>query len=285
MLKLSNKTIISSKTLSHIILIILIIFIEIILFYKLLIIKYQDYIRTTMSFITAHRGASNQYIENTMAAFMEAKEKDVKWIEIDVQETKDNKLVIMHDKNLQRLFNSNKKIANLKYKELQLISSDIPLLEDVIVWAKINNINLNIELKVYGNEVNFAKKVINLINKYQYKHNCYIASMNYDILKEVKKLDPMIKTLYVTNNINYPYLEDIDDYSVLYSNITPDLVKLVHLQDKKIYAWTVDDEDNIINVLDLNVDNIITNNIDLVRDTIIKQKNDFIFNLINYILN
>ena len=231
--------------------------------------------------ISAHRGASYNYPENTMSAFSGAVELKANWIELDVHQTKDLQAVVIHDANLKRVAGVNKKISDLTYKELEKIdvgshfSPDysferVPLLEDVIKYAKENNIKLNIEIKPTGTEVNIEQQVIDLINKYDFKDNCLVASFNYDVLERVKKIDSSIHTLYVMSFAigNIIDLEYADNYSIEASNITYNLVARIHNSGKKIFVWTIDDIDTIYKMLDLNVDNIITDNITLVKESL-----------------
>ena len=99
--------------------------------------------------ITAHRGASVKYPENTMAAFRGAKELGADWIELDVQQTKDKKIVVSHDTNLKRVTGVNKEIIDMTYEEISKLDAGsfkgkeyagekIPLLSEVLEFAKEN---------------------------------------------------------------------------------------------------------------------------------------------------
>ena len=224
--------------------------------------------------ITAHRGASYNYPENTMAAFVGAKELNADWIELDVHQTKDFQLVVIHDSNFKRVGNVNKKVSDLTYKEIQKIDvgshydleyaeERAPLLEDVIKYAKENDIKLNIELKPTGTEVDFEKQVIDLINKYEYKDKIVLASMNYEVLERAKEIDSSIRTVYVMSFAigNIIDLSSADIYSIEASNIKYSLVARIHNSGKKIFVWTINDIDTLYKMIDLNVDNIITDNI------------------------
>ena len=246
-----------------------------------------EYIRKTE--VTAHRGASLQYPENTMAAFRGAKELGTDWIELDVQQTKDKQLVISHDNNLSRVAGINKDINKLTYEEIKKIDvgshfgkkwqkERMPLLEEVLEFAKENNIRLNIEIK--PNEEHLEKQVIEMIQKYNFTDRCVITSNTYSILENIKKIDTNIKTVYVTSIAigNITKLKDADAFSIETTNINKKLVKRIHNEGKEIYAWTVNTEESINKMIDLNVDNIITDNITLSKELVIKSRNS---NLIN----
>ncbi len=235
--------------------------------------------------VTAHRGASAFYPENTMAAFVGAKEMGADWIELDVQQTKDKKIIVLHDTNLRRTTGESKNTWETDYEEIQKLDAGsffstefaderIPLLEDVIKYAKDNNLKLNIELKPTGHETDFEKYVIDIIRKYDYADLCVVTSQVYDVLKNVKEYDPDITTVYVMSLAygDITKLEYADNYSIEASSITKTLVDKVHNKGRSIYAWTINTEENIARMIDLDVDNIITDDINLAKETIYSSK-------------
>ncbi len=242
-----------------------------------------EYVRTIE--ITAHRGASVYYPENTMAAFVGATNMGTDWIELDVQQTKDKKLIVLHDTNLKRTTGLNKNTWELNYDEIEALDAGsffsesfkgekIPLLETVIKYAKENNVKLNIELKPTGHEENFEASVIDLIKKYDFQNSCVVTSQVYDVILNSKKYDKDIKTIYVMSFAygNILDLEDADGFSIEASSITKPLVTKIHNAGKEIYAWTINSKDSMLNMINLNVDNIITDDISLARDTIYSSK-------------
>ena len=66
----------------------------------------------------AHRGASAYVPENTMLAFKKAVELEATGIELDLQKTKDGKIVIFHDEYIDRKSNGTGKIGDYTYNEL-----------------------------------------------------------------------------------------------------------------------------------------------------------------------
>lgn len=235
--------------------------------------------------LTAHRGASVDYPENTMSAFQGAKELGADWIELDVQQTKDKKIVVSHDSNLSRVTGVNKDIINLTYEEIEKLDAGsffnkkfkdekIPLLEEVVEFAKENNIRLNIELKPTGLEKNFEQDVLDIINKYDFKDRCVITSQTYSVLEKVKKIDSSFKTVYVMSIAigNITDLSYADAFSVEATNVTSNLVNKVHNAGKELYSWTVNTEESINKMIDMGVDNIITDNIPLGKELLMNSK-------------
>ncbi len=248
-----------------------------------------EYIRAME--VTAHRGSSINYPENTMTAFVAAKNEGADWIELDVRKTKDDKIIVMHDKSLKRITGIDKKVWKVTYDEIKDIevgtyinkaftTERIPLLEDVIKWAKDNNMKLNIELKPTGHEKDLEKSVIQLINKYDYINDCVLASQTYEVLENIKKYDKNMKTVYVISLL-YGDIDSFtaaDQFSIEASSITSSLVKQIHKEGKQIYAWTINTEEGIKEMLDMQVDNVVTDDVSLAKKIIYSNRTSNIIN-------
>lgn len=247
--------------------------------------------------ITAHRGSSIKYPENTMLAFIGALNEQANWIELDVQQTKDDVLVVSHDNNLKRTTGKDINITDVNYDEIEEIDvgsylnsnypiSYIPRLEDVIKWASSNNMKVNIELKPNGMENDLEEKVIALIKKYNFEDNCVVASGKYEVLEKVKEIDDDIKTAYVMSFFygDIIKLDKVDVFSIEASSINSELVKKIHNNGKEIYAWTVNNSDSINKMLELNVDNIITDDVELAYRLLFKSRSsNLVFVYIKYV--
>ena len=240
-------------------------------------------IKTT---VTAHRGASDRYPENTMSAFRGAKELGADWIELDVLQTKDQQLVIAHDNNLKRITGDKKvKITKSTYEELlkydfglykgeEFRDEKIPLLSQALEYARDNNIKLNIELKPKGQEVNFEQSILDMIYQYDMQDRCVVTSINYKAVKKIRELDKNIKVVYVMPIAIGDFYKDdtVDAFSIEVSFVNEKVVEEIHKRGKEIYVWTIDDEETMNNMIALGVDSIITNNIELANKLIDEKK-------------
>ena len=242
-----------------------------------------EYVRTME--VTAHRGASARYPENTMAAFEGAKELGADWIELDVQQSRDGQIFVMHDTNFMRTAGVDSNTWEMDYDEIRTLDvgsffdsrfagERVPLLSEVIAFAKENGIKLNIEMKPTGHEHEFEQKVAEIIATDKFADRCVVTSQVYDVLEKMKACDSRIQTVYVMSiaygDINV--LTAADHFSIEASNVTEKLVSDVHNAGKEIYAWTVNTEENINRMIDLNVDNIITDDITQAKECIYLSK-------------
>ena len=254
-----------------------------------------EYLRTIE--VTAHRGASAFYPENTMAAFQGAIDFGADWIELDVQQSKDGKIFVMHDHSFYRTTGLREFSWNLTFDEIEQLDAGsffsdtyagekIPSLEEVIELAKENYIRLNIEIKPSVYDKDIEKHVVDLVREMDFADSCVISSQMYSSLQKVKEYDPEISTLYVMSlaygNINR--LKAADSFSMEAGNATPSMVSRIHNAGKQIYVWTVNNRKTINRMIDLNVDNIITDRVSLVQECIYAGKtNDVISQYVKFL--
>lgn len=233
--------------------------------------------------VTAHRGDSINAPENTIAAFESAITHYADWIELDLKQTKDGVIVVMHDSNLKRTAGINKNIWEVTYDEIknldvgawfseEFVGEKIPTLDEVIKHVN-GRAKLNIELKPTGYEKDFEKEVIRIIKENNIEEQCVITSLKYNTLKRVKEIAPEIKTIFVSG-VAYGNLADLkyaDGFSIEQNFITKKLVNSIKNKEKDLYVWTVNNMKMIEKMIELGVDNIITDNPLKAKETIYKK--------------
>ena len=158
----------------------------------------------------AHRGASMEYKENTIAALMAA-DRNIKYafIEFDVQYSKDGKIVVFHDKRMLRLFGSLRVIGNTTLAELSEIShGEIAAYNEIIGLLKKK---LNIEIKSQGDNLEDQRLADEIISDIQSRHrdnDVLISSISSDVIKYVKRNYPDIptgKVFWLTSSTYLPF--------------------------------------------------------------------------------
>ncbi|MGL5767000.1 MAG: glycerophosphodiester phosphodiesterase [Sarcina sp.] len=153
-----------------------------------------------MTLNIAHRGFSALYPENTMLAFTKAKEEGFcDGIELDVQLTKDNVPVIIHDESLERTTGRRGLVKDFSLKELRTLDAGknekIPTLEEYLEFAKDNNIYTNIELKNSILPYDGMEEItLNLLAKLGLEKEVIISSFNHESMIKIKELNKDIKT-------------------------------------------------------------------------------------------
>ena len=220
-------------------------------------------------FIYGHRGVPLLEEENTISSFQKAIELNYDGIELDVQITKDGKIVVYHDKIIK---NSKKKIIDSTYKEiLETNTNDnidiFPRLEEVLSKLGHKTI-INIEIKDQSRKpILIVEKVIEKIKKFNLIENVIISSFKPQIIKKVKQIDDRIYTAWIWGGSNFYFYntwEIILNYfkpnaiHVKDSLINQKLVKKLHLKNIAILAYTINDENKLSRLIKLKIDGIFT---------------------------
>ncbi|MBU5485235.1 glycerophosphodiester phosphodiesterase [Clostridium sp. MSJ-11] len=226
--------------------------------------------------ITAHRGAVKEAPENTLSSIEAAIKHNADFAEIDAQESKDGEVVLLHDSNLRRTTGLNKNIWEITYNEIKELDAGsyfdkrfsnerIPLLDEAIKLSK-DKIKLNIEIKTNGHEKNLVKNVVKIIEENDFIDSCVITSLDYKVLEEVKEINPKIKRGYIIFLIKGDLKKlDVDFYSIEQSIVNDDIIYTAHSMGREVHVWTVNNSINVKRLVNLGVDNIITDDVVMVK--------------------
>lgn len=229
------------------------------------------------TYVTAHRGSTISAPENSISSVKNAIMEEADYAEIDVMTTKDDVVVLFHDTTLKRINKSNRAIKDMTFEETQQVdngsyfdesfsSERIPTLEEILKLSK-GKIKLNIELKPMKEKETLAEEVVKLIEKYHMEDEVVITSLDYDILQETKKLTNKIPVGYILMaGLGDLTKLNVDFLSVEKSVLKAKLVYAMHALNKEVHVWTINDPEEIEEVISLGADNIITDDVELVED-------------------
>lgn len=235
----------------------------------------------------AHRGFSGNYPENTMLAFEKALEAGCEGIELDVQLTKDNYLVIIHDERIDRTSNQSGLVKDMTYKELcnadfsykyagQFGFQKIPSLREYFELVKDKNIITNIELKTGVYEYPGIEKIVyDMICEYGLQKKVVISSFNHNSVMRMKALDKDLECGFLTETWildagSYVSSHEIEAYHPDFHMLTKKETNELKKHNVKINTWTVNKEEDILNMIQKEVDGIISNYPDRVA-SLLKQ--------------
>lgn len=220
--------------------------------------------------IVAHRGFTEEAVENTIEGLEAAARLNADYVELDIMQTKDNKLVVIHDSNLKRLSGVNRNVKDLTLSELKEIDlrqhgyiGKIPTLEEFIEKSKELNIKLMIELK--PNKVvteKFYNDLIGEIVDGNIENTAVVTSLDRNLVLEVKKRLPIIKVGYISP-FQFGGIEDIgvDFYVVEEMSYTKGLRAESARKNIPIFVWTVNEDVEIKKHLVDGTYGIITDNL------------------------
>ena len=219
--------------------------------------------------VTAHRGSSKDAPENSLSAIRQAIEDGADFAEIDVQETADGVIVLLHDTDFMRIAGVNKKIWQLNYTEIKSFDAGswfspdfkgehIPTLAEALELSR-DKIKLNIELKFNGHEKQLVESAVKIIQDHRFGSQCVITSLNYDGLRKVKELNPDLKTGFIiAKSIGNMFRVGTDFLSLASGMVNADVIAAARKRKMEVHVWTVNRPDGMSYFINLGVDNIIT---------------------------
>jgi glycerophosphoryl diester phosphodiesterase len=241
--------------------------------------------------IIAHRGESFDAPENTLAAVNLAWEREVDAVEIDVQLSKDKKIVVIHDENTKRTGGRNKLVKNQTLKELKELDvgiyrdkkwkgEKIPTLSEILETVPSDK-KLIIELKSDPEIINELKEEIHNSNlaieqveiisfdiftvawvkKVMPEHNVlWIAELDYSFLGRL--FSPSVDKL-ISNTI----MNNLDGLDVWAGNmIDKKFVERIKSKDLMLYVWTVNDPDKAMWLKSIGIDGITTDRAQWIKN-------------------
>lgn len=226
--------------------------------------------------ICAHRGASIQAPENTVAAFRRAGELGADMFELDVSLTRDGEMVIMHDATVDRTTDGTGKVSDLtlaeiknldagSWKDPRFTGEPVPTLEDTFVNRDGQMINVEIKANV-PNVEETADKVVALVRKYGLQKNVVVSSFSAAALERVYADDPTIPTGFLFGaTIPKAFPRGIAAVHPHYSVVTAKFVAWARGNGWQVNPWTINDPKEMRRLMDLGVDMIITDAPDTLK--------------------
>lgn len=231
--------------------------------------------------IIGHKGAAGYAPENTLASLRKGIEMGLKFVEIDVQLTKDHEVVVIHDYSLNRTTNGNGFVKAHTLSEIKKFDAgswygdafqkeEIPTLEEVLKILP-KDVWLNIEIKNIARErANIEEKILELINRYEIEDQIVISSFDHLSLNKVRSLNKTIKI----GVLLYAYLLDpwsqLDTYELKPYSIHPAIEYLdeafvdeAKKRGYKVFPYTVNTIEEYAYCMYLGVDGVFSDYPDL----------------------
>ncbi|RXZ79378.1 glycerophosphodiester phosphodiesterase [Paenibacillaceae bacterium] len=215
--------------------------------------------------IMAHRGYIAKGPENTIEAIQGAIDAQADYAEIDVLETKDGDLAVIHDTNLKRLTGIQAQVYDLTMDELRKLevkqgdlTGRISSLAEVMDMAR-GKIKLNIEIKTHGKEQNLVDTFTRIVRENHFQNECVVQSLDYEIVQQVKAAAPELQVGYIMF-AGVPDMSRIHaDFVVMEEYMVKESIVVSAKQHHKpIYVWTVNNKDSMTRFFSMGVDGIIT---------------------------
>lgn len=227
--------------------------------------------------IIAHRGASAYAPENTLAAFKLALQQGADAIELDAKLSADGQVAVIHDQTVDRTTPLHGKVRNFNMAELHKMDAGshfdvsyrgepIPSLEEVL--KAVGQLTyVNIELTNYASPLDqLPEKVAELVKRHRLVQRVFFSSFNIIALRRIQRLLPeapagLLLAPGWRGRLAHRFLGRYVHYHSLHpalSDVTKTLVDQVHKQGRKIFVYTVNQEQDMRRLFEMGVDGLFT---------------------------
>lgn len=224
----------------------------------------------------AHRGASGECPENTLAAFRRALEIGVDMIEFDVHLSRDGVPVVIHDDDVRRTAGGgpglvkDMTLAELRrldagaWKDPRFAGERIPTLEETLALCR-GRCEVNVELKTHPEPYpGIERAAHDLLGRLGMRADATVSSFNWDTLDRYRALDPEMRLGLLADKPRESIRRRAEAARAWSLNLPPmlatgELYAWAREKGLKILVWTVDDPEFIDFLIDYGVDGVISN--------------------------
>ncbi|MEK3826967.1 MULTISPECIES: glycerophosphodiester phosphodiesterase [Paenibacillus] len=236
--------------------------------------------------IWGHRGAYSSAPENTLIGFQVAAQLGINGVELDIQLTKDNEVVVIHDETVDRTSDGRGWVKDYTLSEIKKLNfnkcqrskplfMEIPTLAEVLKLLYPTGLTINIELKtgiIYYNDI--ERISLKLVENYSMCDRIVWSSFNHYSVQKIKQLEPLSRTALLCGGGVLVTGEQCEKVGAeaLHPSVHmlhhPSLVKDCHERGILIRPWTVINNEELQLARDLGVDAVIVNRIDWAKDVL-----------------
>jgi len=245
-----------------------------------------DFFKPGLPRAFGHRGCAGTHPENTLEAFAAAAAIGIQYLELDIHMTRDGEIVVSHDDYLERTCGRAGVIREMTYAELAaadagrmftLDGANFPFRDKGIRVPRLAEVlaafpKLPIEVEVKQIKPSVVVPLLGVIDRAGMRRSVFVASEHQEPLDEVRMLAPEIPT-------NFSYLESGGFFQAMVSRdnyrppgdalqiprnyeswqlVTPDSVEFAHRIGFEVHVWTVNEEAEMEELLDMGVDGLIS---------------------------
>jgi glycerophosphoryl diester phosphodiesterase len=232
--------------------------------------------------IIAHRGASIESPENTLASIKKAIDLKVDYIEIDVHLSKDHVPVVIHDDTIDRTTSSKEKllITDLNLNEIKQLDAGswydpsfkgeiIPTLKEVLdLDFKESSLMIEIKKSPYPAHL-VAKQILNVIENAKPFKSLILGSFEPDLLHAVHTLNPSMDLIYIVDDVSHINKFQGNRLAIWEKILSQQIIDQLAKNQKEIWTFTIDSQKRVDELNHLAVTGIITNNPRLMKTVLV----------------
>lgn len=233
--------------------------------------------------VIAHRGASAQAPENTLAALQLAHELGASWVECDIQMNREQQLYVFHDRLMQRITGLNARLRRLSGAVIQQLDAGawfdpcyqgepIPSLASWLKTSAQLGLSVNFELKTYaGDSAAVMRELQRLIIPSRAAVPLLFSASSYHNLRALQQTFPDIPRAMVITRWRKHCIQRLASYQcasahVNYKCLNAQRIDKIKQHGTLLAAYTVNDKALALKLLQQGVDAVFSDHPDLLAD-------------------
>ena len=232
--------------------------------------------------VIGHRGAGKFAPENTLASVERAIADGADWVEVDVQETTDGEVVVVHDSDFMKLAGVPLKVWEATIAEVEAVDvgsrfdpafagERVPTLAAVLEACR-GRAGVTIELKDYGHGQMLEERVAGIVEACGMESDVVVMSLKPAVVKRMKRLRPdWTVGLLMSVSVGDASTLEADFLAVNARYVSRGFVRRAHRAGKRVFVWTTNDAVSISRMIGRGVDGVITDDPDLARRVIVQR--------------
>lgn len=209
----------------------------------------QAYLRSkpiTPTQYIAHRGGPIHAPENTLSAFRTAIQQGVDWLEFDVQMTKDDELVVIHDESVDRTTNGMGEVRNLTLDQIRALDAgsgeQVPTFEEVVRLAKMNGVKILPETKSAHLYPGIETKLMQELEELDYVDKTVVQSFEPASLDTLHRLNPDLNFCALYGPWQFDISNPPADSQFVCPMaemvlIFPSMIQQAHREGRQVFVW------------------------------------------------
>jgi len=232
--------------------------------------------------VIAHRGASAVAPENTLAAFKLAVEQGADFVELDVQESADGEVLVVHDSDLMKIGGGPAKIWEATAAELRAVDigshkgpqfsgERVATLAEALAVCK-GKARVDVELKSYGHDQKLQERVIAIVEAAGMANDCIYMSLDHTMIARLKRLRPSWRCGVLAAKAKGDLTSLQADFLAVEARMaTGPFIRRAHRAGQDVYVWTMNDPAWMLAAMSRGADGLITDKPDLAREVVARR--------------
>lgn len=219
--------------------------------------------------VTAHRAGPSPAPENTLAALELSIQAGADFAEIDVQRTRDDVVVVVHDVDLMRTAGVPLRIGEAEYADLATVIQGregrspaaerrVATLGEFLERAR-GRIGLVVELKYHGWDPALAERAVGVIRSAGMEDEVIVMSLNLEAIRQVRRIAPEVRVAYASAvAVGDVSRLSVDLLAVARNRATRSLIRAAHRRHMEVHVWTLNEARHMVSAIERGADGVIT---------------------------